>query len=506
MLRVSLARFCIQIPSGTGKRGDWLKKFVLIFFVLLFAFGGTVQAAGAGFYAGGTLWVECSSPSARSYPEYYTYCTNGGASSGTTPGTPAELPVNAYFLDYRNEYRADYTDYPVSPASYGVHFVSSDGTVYDTEYTTPPTGIMYLTCTGTYTIRMFDSATNITHETAPIQTPLITNGACASYPDGTGAGFKDFNSSGSPNGDGTYNLNWDTVPGAANYDVYRYGTKLGTANGTTYNVPSAGAYSIVAKDAGGATLGQSDITVAEATPPPATPPPGECGDVCQKLSQLMACPDWDAYMGKWGEVIRNNVPPAPNWQNVANIMRDTIVPAIAQELSNNNIPLATAIGNDLESREKPVAPPAPLPSFSPTVPTMTDLPEKIESDLNEGIPDFTPDLSGSQAFTIPDPMNWTPDNTDQGYVIPENLDNSYPTYTKTESGVIVGKAYHTAPPTAITPPTYTHGNTTANEPPPAYNGGTATPAPEPVYSGPTPAPEPAYNGGTAGEMPTYTTN
>lgn len=294
-----------------------MKKFIPFFAIFLYLISPfIIQTANAAA-------INCNDK--YDYYNNFWYCNGqgysdpggGGGSYATPPPdaptttSPLPLSVNAYYLDYRNEYRADYTGYPGHPASYGVHFVTADtGVVYNTSYTTPPTGIMYLTCNGTYTIQMYDAAGRVTYESPPIRTDKITNGTCSSYAGQAGGGYKDFNTTVSGGG-----LQWDPVPGAVRYDVFKDGQKITTTTGTSLSNVDKGSYSIVAKDANGNIVGQSDANVVYTS----TPPTQGCGDVCQNLTQLLQCPAWSDYMGQLGDVIRNNVPPPPDWDKVAGI-------------------------------------------------------------------------------------------------------------------------------------------------------------------------------------------
>ena len=65
---------------------------------------------------------------------------------------------------------------------------------------------------------------------------------------------------------------------------------------------------------------------APTTSPDPEPDTGDCGCVVD-------IPGWGDMMGKLDE-IKSAIPPEPNWQQVANTMRDTIVPAFRDEMEN----------------------------------------------------------------------------------------------------------------------------------------------------------------------------
>ena len=72
----------------------------------------------------------------------------------------------------------------------------------------------------------------------------------------------------------------------------------------------------------------SQIYFEQPTEPNPDPEPGT-GDE----STVIDIPGWDNMMTKLDE-IKNAIPPEPNWQQVANTMRDTIVPAFRDEMEN----------------------------------------------------------------------------------------------------------------------------------------------------------------------------
>lgn len=70
--------------------------------------------------------------------------------------------------------------------------------------------------------------------------------------------------------------------------------------------------------------------------------------------ELFSCPGWSDYMGKLTE-IKNAIPPAPNWNQVATIFRDTIVPQLVSDIGTlfgpaPNIPAEPAELSDLDTR------------------------------------------------------------------------------------------------------------------------------------------------------------
>ncbi|WP_201775863.1 hypothetical protein [Geobacillus sp. ZGt-1] len=132
---------------------------------------------------------------------------------------------------------------------------------------------------------------------------------------------------------------------------------------------------------------------------------------------LFNCPGWSEYMGKLNE-IRDAIPPAPNWNQVAAIFRDTIVPRLIADME---VMLGTA--------PTPPAEPADLPGvdthgIETKVPSMPDsgldtsgfTKSRIESEAPQ-IP-FRNDDSGG--FDIVNPLDTLPALPDK--IEPGNTD------------------------------------------------------------------------------------
>ncbi|MGG0718386.1 hypothetical protein ABE096_12450 [Robertmurraya massiliosenegalensis] len=151
---------------------------------------------------------------------------------------------------------------------------------------------------------------------------------------------------------------------------------------------------------------------------PNDPSPEEGCDSCA----VFECPNWSIYMGKLDE-IKNAIPPAPNWQQVANTFRDTIVPSLIGDL-----------GNLLGSAPNPPSPPSSLGGiddrgFKDSAPQGNEAPGLGDTDYSKikdeapKIPE-TPDTS--DGFTIMDPVDNLPSQDEFKDNVPKDEDNFAP--------------------------------------------------------------------------------
>lgn len=217
----------------------------------------------------------------------------------------------------------------------------------------------------------------------------------------------------------------------------------------------------------------ASATVSPSSKPDPTDPgggtgdPGECSAACQSLIDQLECPEWDEYMGAWADMIRGTYPPPPNWYNVAEIMRDTIVPSMGQEMVNRSPEIARIIADEFQSREKAVSPPPTIADFKPNVPRISDTP-KVSGNLNDNVPNFQPDYSEDKGFVIPDPASIQfNDNSDKGYEY-QPIDSATPTFSAPIEPSATDKGYKDSEPTEITPPKYVGGRYTPEETAPPY--------------------------------------
>lgn len=390
------------------------------------------------------------------------------------------------FIGARDLYRLAYWGFPAGADSSRLNFWSSDNTYYSLDSSNIPSGSYYLTCNGRYILELFDGGVKVA-ETSIIVTTKIESPTCQSYsnPDQLKNDMGLNDNGGGTNADGSMTLSWNAVSGATKYEVYKDGVKVGETTGTSYDINSSGAYTVNAVGGNGDLLGESDYNAPN--PFPSANGGGQNGGCngCQWITDALACPAWDEYMGEFTNAIRAAMPPPTNWNQVAGIMRDTIVPAMGQELVNRAPELAEIFADEFTSREKPVAPPSPKPTpYNPPggLPNIYDLPQKIDTNLSQNVPDFTPDESGSEPFIIPDPLDLELDDQDAGYVYPAQTDPPTPTYNPPNQSPEIepDKGYEITNPTNSAPmPTYNSGGTSGGDPLPSYSpsggGGGAAP-------------------------------
>lgn len=328
---------------------------------------------------------------------------------GSSPGDSGNVKIvdgNYYYFPARDMYKYDYNP-PSGVSYYELHYIDAAGnTLYSKTYYHEPTGIHYLTCNGYYEMRFYDASGQLVAKSPVMTTTEMIDPLCDSF--AGDAGYNDFPVSGDENPDGTIRLTWDPVAGATSYEVWKDGEKLLETPDTFADVSGPGNYSIVAKGPGG-VVGQTDLTIQ-----------GGC-DGCKLLEDILSCPAWGDYMGAWESLLRSVIPPPPDWYYVAAVMRDTIVPAIGQEIVDRMPEIARIIADEFERREDPVYAPGDIPAYSPPyqLPQLQDMPQRINFDLDSGVPNFDPDFTGSEPFVIPDPSDIELSDEDAGYMPPE---------------------------------------------------------------------------------------
>lgn len=154
---------------------------------------------------------------------------------------------------------------------------------------------------------------------------------------------------------------------------------------------------------------------------------GACGDSCSVFN----CPGWSDYMGKLTD-IKNAIPPAPDWNKVADIFKNTIAPQIKSDL-------ADVIGSAPSEPQAPSQPNVSLPDEPPEPAGVDDHGFKNSAPTGQEDPDlgkssFTEDDIKSQApvikenkdptggFKIDNPMDSLPSLPTDNFPIPGQTD------------------------------------------------------------------------------------
>lgn len=385
--------------------------------------------------------------------------------------TTARAATIMYWLNYqpfRDEYRLDFT-WPTGTTSYKLLFLSPSGDPYELAFNAAPTGILYLTCNGTYGVDFYGAGGSRIGYFENIETTAIAAPTCSSYPDQTGT--NGLNASAADNGDGSYDLNWDAAPGASKYEVWKDGVKIGETTGTNYTVPSSGAVSVVARDAQGNIIEQSDMHVPTLTDVDNEPDPGggETCDMCAKLADALACPEWDTYMGELTGAIKAALPTLPEWRTIADQFVDAFdeyfgevpVPPTVEQITENVTPQLPTIDTSV-----------PDANIAPDVPDAFDDP--IDFDITEG--EEIPLVDGSQPIEIYEPDKYINSDEPGTMVFPGDPRNTSDGIKNPESPVPIGGSPTPTPsePGEIEPsdmPIPTGPTSTDPEPTPADPGG-----------------------------------
>lgn len=208
--------------------------------------------------------------------------------------------------------------------------------------------------------------------------------------------------------------------------------------------------------------------------------------------EMFSCPGWSDYMGGLDD-IKNAIPPAPNWDQVAGKIRDAVVPS-----------LISGIGNVIGSAPAAPSVPSQLPGaddrgINNDVPQMLDVPGLGDAGFDSGkIKDEAPQIPERQDPTggfdlIQDPVGSLPDlpgdslpkpgSTDAGdwgKNKPSQPDNPFPSHPKDSGDPDTGGAPKPSD-SGGTPPM--PGDSSGSVPKPGDNGGTP---PSPGGSGGTP--------------------
>lgn len=240
---------------------------------------------------------------------------------------------------------------------------------------------------------------------------------------------------------------WQSEPSnTSRIDVYKDGVKVSSvpAGAKYYNFPDPadvdGDYVLKAVSTQGNVIAKTELIInggisttptpgPDPTPTPTPTDPGggpeqpTCTAGCQNIKDMLACPDWDKYMGEWADMIRSVIPPPPDWDMVADkIGAATINHLAAWAGSVPAPPTKEEINNETM---------ASLPGVDTSVETDGLVPQ-VPGDYNNGPVNF--DLSKdaptiqikdeSQPFTISDPLADMPHDAPGVKVIPGDPKNS----------------------------------------------------------------------------------
>lgn len=297
----------------------------------------------------------------------------------------ATMRANLVFIPTRDVYRMSYSGFPASADSSRLNFWSSDNTYYSLDSSNVPSGVYYLTCNGRYILEVFSGGVKVA-ETGIKVTTKIVNPTCQSYGDQQerldDLGLSD--NGGQPNQDGKIPITWNPVPGASYYEIYKDGEKIGETPGTSWDIDGPGGYTVVGRDPNGEVVGESDYD-----PPDPFPGGGNTGgcDACKWLTDMLACPAWDDYMGELTDAIRNAMPPPPDWDSIA----DTFVGKFADYFGDVPPPPSRS---EIDQAITP-----PLPPLDTSVPEASMVPQ-APSEYNNGPLDF--DITDGEEIEIID--------------------------------------------------------------------------------------------------------
>lgn len=129
---------------------------------------------------------------------------------------------------------------------------------------------------------------------------------------------------------------------------------------------------------------------------------GSCNG-CQAIKDALKCPEFDEYLGKWGDMIRSTFPPPPDWDMVADKIGSATIRHLSDYMGNVPDPPSQSEINQATS--------TPLPVPDKSVET-DDLVPKVPSEYNSGKIVFelnnTPGIQAkdeSKPFNITEPLS-----------------------------------------------------------------------------------------------------
>lgn len=348
---------------------------------------------------------------------------------------PAEVGSLTSFQPWRDEYRTDFGWPP--PANWDtlrLYFETNLGVPYELDI--PQAGVisrvMYLTCNGTYQIQFLSSGTPV-YWTGLISTTQIVTSSCNSYADG--GSRDDLNANYTNNSSGGWDVSWDGMSGADSYEVWQDGQLVETISGGgggSYHVNEpGGAVTIVGKDSNGNYVGHSDLQVPEYNGQDGWGEGGSSGcDMCKKIRDALACPEWDTYMGELTGAIKAALPTLPEWRQIAG----QFVNAFGEYFGD---PPAVPSVQELKGTITPT-----IPVLDTSTPELElSVPEEFEEPMNFDVTNVTPIpvVDESEPFEIVEPGAYLehdepgvfvypgdPRNSSGGIKEPDRVETGYP--------------------------------------------------------------------------------
>lgn len=291
---------------------------------------------------------------------------------------PIHIKTKVNYVSWKDEYRMDHTGLPENSFYwFRAVFVSQTDVEYVVDYGYY-TGIMWLTCNGTYTFQFVDENENVLAESDPIITTKIKDPTCLSYPDGGAS--DDFNADYSENAGGGYDLSWDADPGVTEYEIWQDGELIGTTTDPNFTLDNPGAVSIVGKDAEGNIVGHSDLQVPtyDGQDGWGDGPGGknDC-DICEQIKNVLQCPGWGDFLNSWTNAIAAAIPPPPDWDIVSNTFANTFVQAFDDWLGDMPaVPTTDDLFNDINH---------PLPNIDTGFDAAENLIPQVPNEFNNPI-------------------------------------------------------------------------------------------------------------------------
>lgn len=381
---------------------------------------------------------------------------NGAYAAFQTGSNGAQ--ASASYQPWKDQYRMDFTITQNDWETMRLYFENVTGPYQvDIPKSQFSNTIWYLTCNGTYQLQFLRSG-SVVYWSDTIATGGIMNPSCESYMDGGSRNDLGATKQGNK-------IRWNDIPGATSYEVWLNGNLIGTVPATggpyEYELPGPGAATVVARN-GNQNIGHSDIPESGGA---------QC-DICQKLRDALACPEWGTYMGELTGAIRNALPTLPEWRSIA----DQFVNAFSEYLGP--VPNPPTV-EEIEQRITPQLPTVdtnvPGSNLAPVIPQEYSQP--IQFDIRTG-PEITI-IDESEPIQISEPNRYIESDDPGVMVLPGDARNS-------SGGIKQPDTIQTPYPTPIPTKQNDYDIPPAEMPIPSVSGGTM-PVPE-ITTGDMPIP------------------